>query len=507
MRQAAIEALGVLGDGPAVPLLAGIACGTNELALAAQRALVRLAGATVEPAILEHLPAAPPPEQVALLRALADRRAAGCTAALLPLTRSPAADVRREAFRALGLLATVADVPLLLPLMQTAPAAADRDRAATALQAVLSRSPDAASGADLVIAALANADADMRARLLGLLGGSGNLRALGALVTDVAAADASVRRAALRALADWPDARPLEVLRDLGRRASDATERGLALRAYVAVLGRAAELPPDETARQLAGALAGATDADARRLLLGRLGQTASLVALTAAERCLDDTNVVAEAAQAYGDVAALLQTSDPDGARPYIEARVAAPTTAEALRERLRNVLGGGREVDGHIVCWVVSGPYTNAAALFDTVFPPETAEHQDVTWQPVNALSQPTTLYIRPGDVNLGALLGGNHRAAYLRTRVSVPTARDAILELGSDDGLKAWINGKLVCANNAAGALKRGSYRVQLRLDPGTTTLLLKVVQGTGEWGATARFTDQGGAPMPDLKYGAW
>jgi hypothetical protein len=50
------------------------------------------------------------------------------------------------------------------------------------------------------------------------------------------------------------------------------------------------------------------------------------------------------------------------------------------------------------------------------------------------------------------LKALDGGERRAAYLRTRLQWPAAQRVTLRIGSDDGIKVWVNGQLVHANNA-------------------------------------------------------
>ncbi len=54
----------------------------------------------------------------------------------------------------------------------------------------------------------------------------------------------------------------------------------------------------------------------------------------------------------------------------------------------------------------------------------------------------------------------LAGDNRVAYLRTKVWSPKEQKARLELGSDDGVKVWLNGQLVHANNAVRPVRAGT-----------------------------------------------
>jgi len=53
--------------------------------------------------------------------------------------------------------------------------------------------------------------------------------------------------------------------------------------------------------------------------------------------------------------------------------------------------------------------------------------------------------------GFINLGEIIGGENCAAYLRSRVWSGRRQEAILGLGSDDGIKVWLNGRMVHTKN--------------------------------------------------------
>ena len=65
-----------------------------------------------------------------------------------------------------------------------------------------------------------------------------------------------------------------------------------------------------------------------------------------------------------------------------------------------------------------------------------------------------------------------------------------------VGSDDGVRIWLNQELIHTNPAY----RGAYpdqdRVPVTLKKGLNTLLIKVLQGGGGWGYYVRFADPEG-----------
>jgi hypothetical protein len=101
--------------------------------------------------------------------------------------------------------------------------------------------------------------------------------------------------------------------------------------------------------------------------------------------------------------------------------------------------------------------------------------------------------------GMVSLSRYFGGDDRVAYLRTTVKSRDAQDAVLELGTDDGVKAWLNGTLVHAKNVSRGVSRAEDMVVLHLAKGTNEIMLKVTNGIGGWGAVARLVDARGKPL--------
>lgn len=104
-----------------------------------------------------------------------------------------------------------------------------------------------------------------------------------------------------------------------------------------------------------------------------------------------------------------------------------------------------------------------------------------------------------------------GGHHfgrrpteSAVYAHVYVYSPTFRVAKLLLGSDDGIKIWLNGFNYCTHDVYQSWQPDQFVEQIILDAGWNRLLCKISQGGGDYKFSARFTDADWATFPDLVY---
>ncbi|MBD3291160.1 ADP-ribosylglycohydrolase family protein [candidate division KSB1 bacterium] len=170
---------------------------------------------------------------------------------------------------------------------------------------------------------------------------------------------------------------------------------------------------------------------------------------------------------------------------------------------EEMQQITIRTRKPDEFISKWQVSGPYTkeganSAKALFDVIFPPEPGNDQNADWQTLPADRS------MPHIVQFHNIFGGKNRVAYMRTRFHSDDARNAVLELGTDDGTKVWLNGELVHSLNVARGLMLGADRIDVRIQKGWNTLLIKVTQEAGGWEAAACLCDEKKNALGDLDF---
>jgi hypothetical protein len=155
----------------------------------------------------------------------------------------------------------------------------------------------------------------------------------------------------------------------------------------------------------------------------------------------------------------------------------------------------------------WNLVGPF-QAADMDDllTVYPPETevAAARSYKGKGGAAVSWRTFRTGDSGYVRLDDLIRPNEQAiVYGLAYVHSPDDGDAVLLLGSDDGVRVWINGGLVHTNPVYRAAGPDLDRVTVRLNKGWNKVLIKVLQGAGGWGYFVRFADPEGRLRYALK----
>jgi hypothetical protein len=77
-------------------------------------------------------------------------------------------------------------------------------------------------------------------------------------------------------------------------------------------------------------------------------------------------------------------------------------------------------------------------------------------------------------------------DYSAAYLYRTAQVGSARKVRVHMGSDDGLKVWLNGAWIFEHSVARGVGQYDEALVLPLRKGTNHLLVKVVNGEGGWG---------------------
>ncbi|MDI9603699.1 MAG: HEAT repeat domain-containing protein [Acidobacteriota bacterium] len=106
-----------------------------------------------------------------------------------------------------------------------------------------------------------------------------------------------------------------------------------------------------------------------------------------------------------------------------------------------------------------------------------------------------------LQTGYLSLRGALGSQEDlGVYGYAEFTPANAGRAILSLGSDDDIYVWLNGELVHRMNATRAAIPGDDQVEVDLRDGVNTLLVKVLQGDGEWGIVAQVLDASGQPLP-------
>ena len=87
----------------------------------------------------------------------------------------------------------------------------------------------------------------------------------------------------------------------------------------------------------------------------------------------------------------------------------------------------------------------------------------------------------------MNLGRELGKvEFCVGYAYAEIESVHPRQTVLRCGSDDGIRVWLNGRVVHSHEVGRAYKPCSDEVPIRLEAGTNRLLVKVDNYHGGWG---------------------
>lgn len=228
VRRAALICAGATGDATTVAPLLKAAASNDDDRKVAMPGLVRLRGDGVDAAIVEAAKAAEPKLKAELIRVLGERSARSVLPFLLAEGSSGDSACRKGAFSAISKLVKGDDLPELLKLQNKL----TEDDDLQALEpAILTACRAAGIQAGALVAGLDQAPPAVQATRLRLLSTLGGAEALATLRERAKASkEPAVVAAAIRGLADWPDATPLADLLALANDIQDLQPHVLAVR-------------------------------------------------------------------------------------------------------------------------------------------------------------------------------------------------------------------------------------------------------------------------------------
>ncbi|HUT35823.1 MAG TPA: hypothetical protein VNE39_20215 [Planctomycetota bacterium] len=174
-----------------------------------------------------------------------------------------------------------------------------------------------------------------------------------------------------------------------------------------------------------------------------------------------------------------------------------------------LQAARGGRPSIPG----WWVIGPFDNPGGDTTDIANPPEKEPSDlakkytgkggkpVAWRKVER--DPSLDVGAEHLVNFIQLYGPTENAAaYALCWLDAPEVMEAVLALGSDDGVVVWLNGERVHTNLVPRPYGSRADRVPLRLRKGRNPLLLKITQGMGDWSFAAHLDDAAGEPLKTI-----
>lgn len=202
--------------------------------------------------------------------------------------------------------------------------------------------------------------------------------------------------------------------------------------------------------------------------------------------------------------------------------AAVLAPSVAIAAATSLKGEMRNPwTRTASYVRTWLVCGEFANAVAKGATAGSSVPAvglatdylsEHggeagirptAGMTHKRPDGTTATWTTYTSEGDV-LNFLQAFKGRpttdvVGYAFTTIARDRTGPTLLAIGSDDGVRVWVNGKLVHDHAIRRGVRPDEDIAEATLQAGENAVLVKVEQGTGDWGLCLRVIEEGEARL--------
>jgi len=371
-------------------------------------------------------------------------------------------------------------------------------------------------------------DDSVMLRALAGLGRTGDQAAVALILPFLASEKAAMGTTAITALGRLPGKPAMDALIDALGKSEDAAEQSLLIRTLkergdaqamdaltAFMLAHQNEIKKEAGAALIALADKGGVD-EARRVHHQLLEAGVQMPALRGLARTGDASSIEkitpflgAKSAEMTGRaVAALVAIGDRLAAEDETSAIRAYRAALEggAMVENKLRILGESIEITargGRVSAWWVAGPFAapDQASWSNEEFPEKRVDLRAVTkvgerefgWKPVQV----------GGDdaiVDLDSLMSPNDNvAAYAFAEIHLKKARRVVFKTGSDDGIRVWINGKLVHSVLEPRGLTVDEDSFEADLAEGRNAVLVKICEGGGGWGFCLRIEDEKQRPL--------
>ena len=306
------------------------------------------------------------------------------------------------------------------------------------------------------------------------------------------------QKIAVETLNKWPGAAQTAAVLDYMKTVNNPFDRARLLEGTIKANGGDKKMTAVEKVDNLLKLLPVCERDVERGLILDQIAAINDIAAFHKLEELADDKTIgdmaasaLAKNAKLYGQPEFAIVTKS---LAAFIE-----KTTGDAQKD-LKEALSTVCAPYGYITKWRYSNVYTAkdekgadaCPAAHKAVFMPEKPNYDYNKWPKFVPAKDSKT----PEVVTLHKCLGGVQRTAYIVAYIHADADKEAILEMGSDDMLKAWMNGEMIVDSPKYQALVRASYKIPVKLKKGKNTLLMKVSQGSHNWEACAALKNADG-----------
>jgi type 1 glutamine amidotransferase/HEAT repeat protein len=301
VRRAAIQGLGRIDNAADAvePLLAVAARPPGEAGDVARRALAQMSGSGINPILVQKMRNADPAERLEALRALTARGAKAHVTDIFIAAEDVDPAVRFLAIESIGRLGAEQHYPLLVSIVALAESQEERDGGQDAILKLSDRVEAGPARVQPIISALTGSPVPGQVVCLSLLSKLGGDAALEAVRQAIQDKNPKVREAAVNALAQWPDAGPIDDLRGLLASAEHRSLRPLAIRGYIRLIGMPSDRTVSSTLELYETTMMLADELEVKRLVMAGVSELVEADALRYVESYAEDAEIGPDANKA----------------------------------------------------------------------------------------------------------------------------------------------------------------------------------------------------------------
>ncbi|NUL83317.1 MAG: HEAT repeat domain-containing protein [Armatimonadetes bacterium] len=249
--------------------------------------------------------------------------------------------------------------------------------------------------------------------------------------------------------------------------------------------------------------LASSPDANVAAAAIDGLGRLSAPEGATAVSKGLASENEVVKSAAQRAAIP-VSQSLANQGKKPeaalLLRSALSVAAAPSAIRQIAAELTMLGEKVDvtamaarqGYLVSWRAAGPFPDRAMLRneDAI---DIKNPGSASWKPI-ALDDPTGLVDLERHVARQDNVG-----AYLITEFESDGVQEAVFRFGSDDDLFVWLNGALIHKFVGDRGNTADADAVRTNVVKGKNVMILKVLNGGGQWSVSARALKPDGSPL--------
>ncbi len=467
----------------------------------ARKCLYDLNGSKINKSILSGLSNRKNGVKIELLRAVSERQIYDGIKSVLRLASNKNEYVRLEAIKTLSVIASIPTLKDCIQLLVKTRSDEEREVLEKTIIG-LSTTSSSKINSGLFVDAFNDAKSVETQlsliRILGQLKDGDTLPTLFALLDSESSA---IQVEAITVLSAWPNDQPLQSIMKIVTSTKNSSHRSLAIEGSVKLIGVDIYRPADESLLLYDTVLTSCNNGREKKAFLKGLESVQSIEAFNLAQNFIKDSSLGYDGEFTSIAIAKNIQSLYPDQCSSVLKS-IIKNSTHSTHPQLAQSVLNKIQRMDDYITEWMMSEPFTvDGKSLYSTQFEPENNSDEYPLWRRVPEFSDQDNYW----HVDLAGLKTSLVAVVYLKTKVWSDIDQTVRLEMGSNDGIKAWMNNDLVHLHSVGRGVNLGDDVVEAQLNKGWNTLLLKIInEGGGGWGACARLRRLDGGHLANVKY---